>query len=617
MVKNIAAELKTPNRIGLFAFAAVFSMIFIMGLQKNYSPDLGFHLRSAKWMIENKSFISTDSFTYTSAGNNYYNLQWMYQLIIYFIYSIGKDALLVLLNSLLITFSFYLAWTRYSRLSELKYGYSMFLLVALIGAQAILFEIRPHVLSWFYLNIVLLILESYKRSPKTKLFFLPAIILLWVNTHSLAILGLVVIGIYLVGIYLETKKTDKLLLKYAAFSLVAFLINPYFIDGLLFPFSQLGIIKGDTIHKSYMGEMQSPFTLAEFRSQGWSYLANPLFYMQIYALCALSIGIRAILKIQMVQGLLIVTFFIILYLAIKNYGYFLMATMPLMACSFNEILNRKKSKTKVVDNSLNKRLKYISLILAIVISWLSVTDGYSILRQSPYRFGLTVDEHSLPVEATSFLNKNKIYGKMLNHLEFGGYLMYHYKEKVFIDGRMELPDQKLLQAYFDCQKPGGLNNLLKVYDPEVVIFPYVKASSWFGDLLENKNFRPIYFDGLAVIYVKHESFPKINSITKESLMSEIHGFDLVNSFNSIQVKKPSRMIAVVQSFLMKQYFPIVEQSKATFCFTYGFEEAALYYSVLGINNATINPNNMYYNLFLYYKSQNQTLKASYCLNRSK
>jgi hypothetical protein len=73
--KNIAVTVYKLDRINLFAFLALFVMVFIMGLQKNYSPDLGFHLKSAQWMIENKSFITTDTFTYTSFGNNYYNMQ--------------------------------------------------------------------------------------------------------------------------------------------------------------------------------------------------------------------------------------------------------------------------------------------------------------------------------------------------------------------------------------------------------------------------------------------------------------------------------------------------------------------------------------------------------------
>lgn len=74
---------------GTVSLILVFCMVFIMGLIKLSTPDIGFHLQSAKWMLENKAFIYHDSFTYTSAGNPYYNLQWIYQLGMYALHEMG------------------------------------------------------------------------------------------------------------------------------------------------------------------------------------------------------------------------------------------------------------------------------------------------------------------------------------------------------------------------------------------------------------------------------------------------------------------------------------------------------------------------------------------------
>ena len=72
------------------AMIAVLLMVFIMGLLKIYSPDLGFHLKSAAWILENKQFIYKDPFSYGSSAHQYFDLQWLYQLLIYTLYKNGE-----------------------------------------------------------------------------------------------------------------------------------------------------------------------------------------------------------------------------------------------------------------------------------------------------------------------------------------------------------------------------------------------------------------------------------------------------------------------------------------------------------------------------------------------
>jgi hypothetical protein len=598
-------------------------MVFVMGLQKNYSPDVGFHLQSAKWMLDNKQFIKTDSFTYTSAGNNYYDLQWLYQLFIYCFYKIGKDAGLIILNSILIVISFALVTFRFSR-SYMPNNFSagIFCLVIIVGIQPLPMEIRPHVLSWIYLNIILIVLERYRSDKTSGLIWLPVIMLLWVNSHSLSVLGLAVIGIHVLGQYLESKKLDKQLCKFAFLSLITFLINPYFIEGLALPFSQLGILKGEVIQKSYIGELQSPFTLKELKEQGLHYFFNPLFYLQIYSIVTLIIGIRLFLKREIVNALLIFSFFIILALALKNYGYFLMISLPMVISYISEqIFNKTKNKKAKKEEEYSKpeiRLQLISFVLMLFISWLSITDGFSILRQSPYRFGLSVDEQSVPVEACNFLKQNNIHGKLLNHLDFGGYLMYNYSEKVFIDGRLELPKQEFFKKYYNSLAGNGFSELLTEYDPEVIVLPYTKARSWWRNLINNKNYRPVYFDGLAAVYLKNGKFNEIKELNAATVCKGLDTVSVKTRLSTIITeKKPSRSLAVLKSFWQKQYYPIDEQNKATFCFTYSFFNAALFFSEEAIQRATFEPKNTYYNLYLYFRKQQRFQEADICQRKSK
>ncbi len=118
--QNPLHKLSNPfTSIGLLSVVFLLVMVFIMGLIKIYSPDLGFHLKSAKWMLENKRFIYTDSFSYGSEGREYFNLQWLFQLFIYSIYNYGGEMVLVLANALLINFSVFLLWVRFLKTTGL------------------------------------------------------------------------------------------------------------------------------------------------------------------------------------------------------------------------------------------------------------------------------------------------------------------------------------------------------------------------------------------------------------------------------------------------------------------------------------------------------------------
>src|SRR6202008_36853 len=114
--------------------------------------------QSAKWMLENHSIITQDVFTYTSLGNNYYDLQWLYQLTLFALYKLGGDGLLVIINSLLITLSVFIAWIRYKKIAGTNFYPEIFLIAVIISMQALMFEIRPHVFSWLFLSLLLWIL---------------------------------------------------------------------------------------------------------------------------------------------------------------------------------------------------------------------------------------------------------------------------------------------------------------------------------------------------------------------------------------------------------------------------------------------------------------------------
>jgi hypothetical protein len=633
----------------VWALAALFIMTFIMGLVKIYSPDLGFHLKSAEWIVNHKQFIHTDSFSYGSQGNSYYDMQWLFQLVIYGVYNMGGDAALVVVNALLITMAMGLALLRFTRSSETgitNMSLALFAFMAILFVQPLTFEIRPHVFSWIYLHLLLLFLASYKKGNKKSLYTLPVIMLFWANTHSLSILGLVTIGIYNAGMYLEQKKWDKQLLLFSGIAGVAFLMTPYFFGGLWYAFSQFGLVSGtgDNLLKDYIGELHSPFSSAEIERLGSKYFTSPLMLMHLSAIVSIFCICRSFRKKQFTDTILLLAYLVILYMANKNYGYFIMASLPLFvkySLDWIETRKAKKGKQKTVlpdkrknklkeeqkpvpvvaaNSKLYKRLTYTTIIIAVIISITSITDGYAIFRHSPYRFGFTTDKDQLPVDAVAFLKKNQVKGKVLNHMDFGGYLMAHYSEQVFIDGRMDVLPEGFFKKYYESLTVRNkLKKLLDEYNPDIMIFPYVKAYYWWEYFLEKgtaTGYKPVYFDGLSVVYVKSSAYPQLAMVSEKDILAAADATAINRLHESIEVSKPGTFMALISGLWQKQSFAIADQNKAIYCFTNGFNTAGLNYSVISIENSTVRTPNIFKNLAIYYQDKKMYGEAQLCADKS-
>jgi hypothetical protein len=94
------------------SYAFILITAVVLSIRQIYGEDIGFHLSAARWMIENASFIYTDPLTYTAAGHEYIDLNWLYQLLVYGVYSAAGSTGLILFNSALIAGTVFLLLKR-------------------------------------------------------------------------------------------------------------------------------------------------------------------------------------------------------------------------------------------------------------------------------------------------------------------------------------------------------------------------------------------------------------------------------------------------------------------------------------------------------------------------
>ena len=199
--------------------------------------SIGWHIRNGEQMLRTHSITRTDSFSVTTGGQTWYAWEWLYDLKIAGIHHwLGLNGV-VFFTAVIIALTFALTL----RLS-LKRGADLpvaaLLLALSLGASMIHLLARPHVLSWLFSVIWFQVLDSSEDRNGRRLWYLPALMLLWANVHGGFVVGFALLGLYLLsGVirYLRCRDEEmqqriakrlRELGMVTAASLLASLINP-------------------------------------------------------------------------------------------------------------------------------------------------------------------------------------------------------------------------------------------------------------------------------------------------------------------------------------------------------------------------------------------------------
>jgi tetratricopeptide (TPR) repeat protein len=508
------AQPKTDSRssnqlLGWFALAGVFILAFILCCHKIYEADIGFHLRAGQWILDHGRWPETDAFTYTVSGHAYIDVQWLYQIALVGLYRLGGAAGLVLAHAILTVMAFgvatFVSWQKF-RSPLVIAG----LLLLGILASELRFMLRPEIVTWLFLSIVVLILERHAARRAASLWILPLTLLAWVNIEGLFVLGWVVVGCYWLGNLLQERRLDRSLTIWGSASVAVTLINPYFLQGVLFPLTLLTRLNKENVFGGSISEFVSPWQLnLDLPWSTWAYyiLAGML-------LIGLALTWR---KRHPRELLLALAFFILSAQAIRNIPLFALVAMPILAGCLQDVAqmlsNRRNKKSRgVLFSSAPRWLRLgeaLVLLLAIGLSLRVATNAYYIAARRPNRFGFEFSAADLPVRAAAFMRANGLSGKIFNHLNDGGYLMWQLPQPVFIDGRLEVIGEDFYQEYQQAYQKDGLLPLLQKYDAQVAVFPYQAAVSWLQQLRHTEQWRLVYYDDLSVVYARTDIYPQL------------------------------------------------------------------------------------------------------------
>ena len=209
-------------------------------------PDLWGHIKFGKDLWTAKVFQSVDIYSYTAAGSQWINHEWLSELMMYFAYSLlGSSGLLF--GKLLIGFTIISFLSRISfhrKCEPLAYGVVFILSVFVMSPG---FMIRPQLLTFLFVAVFLYCFHLYLEKGKNRLWVLPVVMVLWVNCHGGFLIGA---GMFPVVVFCECinclarKKSVthlKILTFWLAVTELAVFVNPYGVHLLTFLYETLQI----------------------------------------------------------------------------------------------------------------------------------------------------------------------------------------------------------------------------------------------------------------------------------------------------------------------------------------------------------------------------------------
>lgn len=515
-------ETKKSRSMRWISLSVVFLCGAFLGIREIISPDLGFHLSTARWMLENRSFPQTDFLSWTVMTHPYIDLQWIFQLLMYGAEQAGGPAWIAAVTTVLtLTVGALMLLRTRRRLGFLPHAATWLLLLFFLST---LWEPRPHLLSWLYGSLVLFVLEEYARGSKRWLPALPIIMLLWVNSHSLFILGPIIIGAYCFSDLITKRgKTCKPLLLWAIAAGAACLLNPYHINGLLFPLTQFMDIQSVSAYKSAqtgIGEFTSPFSIGQYIIDGRFVLFQARLFWQIFTLLAV-IGLAAFRKkMRLAEWILLAGFLYIFSRANKNFGYFAMVVFPVVAGGLESIASNLPERIR------KKRLapRLCTATAGLVIALLITEQWYSITWDNN-RLGTGFNASVLPIKACDFLNRHNIQGRILNSWDDGGYVGWATGQKVFIYSHGEIMGDDFYREYIKAKQPGGFEEALSRHNPDIILVPFKTAPYWLYLLDRRPDWRLVHADDVSALYLHHSVAPEIPPVPKPKPVLDFPLFD--------------------------------------------------------------------------------------------
>jgi len=472
-----------------------FMAVFAMAARVSVDSDTWWHLRTGQWILENRSIPQADPFSYTRLGESWQHPGWLVQVPMYWLYQLGGAGALNLWTAGMVTLAFVFVWCTLSGGPFLR-GFAI-----ILGATvaAVYWAARPYLVTFLLSAVFLWILEGYRWRKVDRLWWLPLLMVVWVNSHGGFLAGVLIWGVYVTHALFQwltarvwhagrepaRRQVLGRLLLVGVVLLAAVVINPSGMAMYTYAFKTVSI----GALQDYIDEWQSPDFHAAF--------VQPFAWLLLLTFGVVGASRR---RLALTDFLLFAGFAMLGLLARRNIALFAIVALPvvtrhaapLLAAAQRKLGFRQPAKAPAagISNWLNWLLLGL-VALAVVLKVLYVLQPG--INQSAFQRGL-------PLGAVEHLKRIEPQGRLFNSYNWGSYLLWALPEyPVFIDGRTDLYSDEVIDQWLQVIRARpGWEQVLEDYDVRLVL---IEQDSMLDRVLEYESgWTSIYEDSQAAIY---------------------------------------------------------------------------------------------------------------------
>lgn len=465
----------------------------------NLDGDLPRHLLVGQLTLQNASVSTVDIFSFRTTGFPSYPHEWLAQVLLAIPYKIFGLNGVILLVALLITLTFAIV-LRTAR--EISTPLTALIFTALaLSVSTIHILPRPHIFTYLFVVIWIYFMEKVRTGQSRGWWFFPVIMLFWVNTHGMFLLGILIWMAYVIGDIFDQGVRDWWQSKESRF---------VFIGGLTsIPVTFLSP-SGPSIWKSIFELGSNAYItsrIPEYQSANF-HLPGTWPFILMLGLLIIGLGLNT-KKLQLSSILLLAGFSMLALYSSRMIPIFAIIVAPIASETFSNWLLSDKPQSRFskmeafIQNMEMQSGGIIWILTTVVIVTGLFASGATI---DPQNKGNVFDTQVFPVDAVHWLKDHQQNGHMLNDFNWGGYILLETwpEYQIFMDGHTHIYGEALTREYEQVITTSqGWKLVLEKYQIKWAILP---SSSLLATTLSSQGWEVLYNDETAVI-LRDNSIP--------------------------------------------------------------------------------------------------------------
>ena len=506
-------------------FAKLGGISFLLG-----DCDTGWHIRTGEWILQNGRIPDRDIFSFTKAGQPWFAWEWLWDAIFGWMHQRWGLVAVVMVSLLAISTASALLYRMTRRKCPnvlIAFGVT-FLAIA---SSSIHWLARPHLFTILFLVVFYWLLERVRDGNVRLLWLLPPLTVLWTNLHGGFFVGIALTGAYAAGelaswaldsrpeVRRAALQRSKPYLLATAGCFAASLINPYFYH----------------LHVHIFGYLTEPYQfmqIQEFMPMSFSHPAA-MFLEPLLLLAVLAVAWN-LYKKRFTYVLLLAGGGHLALMSARNIPLFGILAAPLAAEALGAVISSvarwdvagwvKRSVAafesygaEVAEQDATGRIPVASVAAILLLLWMVQLPG------RPAALRVEFDAKVFPVKAVAALSGQRPV-RLFTGDQWGDYVIYRLfpSTKVFVDGRSDFYGAKFGRKFLEVMDGKyDWKGTLDRYGIEAVLLPV--DASLASTLKESREWRPVYDDGVAILFRSTDAGAAARAARPESVQSSTVG----------------------------------------------------------------------------------------------